>query len=121
MKIYFEDGRLLPQDMLPFQYNYKVDATNGYSNCENTLRLIRARKPNSVVYTNMITALSNFYAWNDELEAPEIYMRDDHSKEFVRIDKLAGGQIRRSQNVMAMYRAGVFGNIYEVNLNEAVD
>lgn len=119
MKIYFEDGQLLPQSMLPFKYNHKVDASNGYSDCENALRWIKENDPESVVYTNQITALSNFYAWNKALKVPEIYMRDD-SKKFVRIDELAHGEIRCSQNVMAMYRAGVFGNIsiYEVNTNE---
>ena len=118
MKIYFEDGRLLPQMVLPFEYDYKVDAVEGYSSCENFLRFILAVNPESVVYTNMITALSNFYAWNKELQAPEIYMRND-SNDFVRIDELAHGKIRCSQNVMAMYRAGMFGNIsiedHEVN------
>lgn len=110
MKVYFEDGQLLPQSMLPFKYNYKIDAANGYSCCEVILRKIHENDPKSVIYTNTITALSNFYAWNEELKVPEIYMRDDSSK-FIRIDKLAQGKIRRAQNVMAMYRAGVFGNI----------
>lgn len=110
MKVYFEDGQLLPQSKLPFKYNYKIDAANGYSYCEIMLREIRKNDPKSVIYTNMITALSNFYAWNEELKVPEIYMRDDSSK-FIRIDKLAQGEIRRAQDVMAMYRAGVFGNI----------
>ena len=30
MKVYFEDGQLLPQSMLPFKYNYKIDAANIY-------------------------------------------------------------------------------------------
>lgn len=110
MKVYFEDGQLLPQSMLPFKYNYKIDAANGYSCCDVMLRRISENDPKGVIYTNMVTALSNFYAWDEELKAPEIYMRDDSSK-FVRIDKLAQGKIRRAQNVMAMYRAGVFGNI----------
>lgn len=110
MKIYFENGRLLPQFMLPFKYDYHVDAADGYSCCENTLRSIKRICPESVVYTNMITALSNFYAWNEKLKTPEIYMRNDSGK-FVRIDELAHGKIRCSQNVMAMYRAGVFGNV----------
>lgn len=111
MKIYFENGQLLPWYLLPFKYDHRVDATNGYSFCENTLDNIRKSNPESVVYTNMITALSNFYAWNNELKTSEIYMRNDSNK-FVRIDELAGGKIRCSQNVMAMYRAGMFGNIY---------
>ena len=123
MKIYFENGQLLPPHMLPFRYDHHIDAGEGYSFCEEALRWIKRNEPESVVYTNMITALSNFYAWNMELKAPEIYMRND-AKKFVRIDELHGN-IRMSQNVMAMYRAGMFGNIpyedFEVNANETMD
>ena len=110
MKIYFENGYLLPKSELPFERNYSINAGCGYSYCENTLRYLNKYYPESVVYTNMVTALSNFYAWNDELGAPEIYMRNE-SGEFVRIDELAKGKIRRAQNVMAMYLSGVFGNV----------
>jgi hypothetical protein len=117
MKIYFEDGQLLPQSMLPFKYHYKVDAYIGYSDCENALRWIKENDNDSVVYTNQITALSSFYAWNAELKTHEIYMRND-SKEFVRIDELADRELRCAQNVMAMYRAGVFGNIHIYDLDK---
>lgn len=110
MKIYFENGRLLSYVKLPAERYYIVNARDGYSPCEETLRWIKDNDPEAVVYTNQITALSNFYAWNDELNAPEIYMRNEEC-EFTRIDELAYGKIRRSQNVMAMFRAGVFGNI----------
>ena len=68
----------------------------------------------------MVTALSNFYAWSVELGVPEIYMRDN-SKKFVRIDELYGGRIRIHQNVMGMYRSGVFGNILRGDDDEALD
>lgn len=110
MQIYFENGPLLPKSKLSFEYDYAVDAGGGYSYCENTLRFILRTDPGSVVYTNMITALSNFYAWNNALKTSEIYIRND-SDVFVRIDELSHGKIRCSQNVMAMYRAGMFGNI----------
>jgi hypothetical protein len=110
MKIYFEDGQLIPKSMLPFEYDHKVDAADGYSFCENAMWWLFKNDPNSVVYTNMVTALSNTFAWNEKEKAPEIYMRNKN-KEFTRIDKLAQGQIRYAQNVSAMYRAGVFGNI----------
>ena len=110
MKIYFENGRLLSQSELPFKYDCYVNAGDGYSFCENALHAINRICPDSVVYTNMITALSNSYAWNNELKTPEIYMRND-SGVFTRIDELAKGPIRYAQNVMAMYRAGVFGNV----------
>lgn len=120
MKIYFENGQLLPQDMLPFKYDHKIDAGEGYSYCENAMWWLRDNEPNSVVYTNMVTVLSNTFAWNKEENAPDIYMRDDNRK-FTRIDKLSQGQIRYAQNVCAMYRAGVFGNILGRYGNEALD
>lgn len=110
MKIYFEDGQLLPQSMLPFKYDHAIDAGEGYSYCENAMWWLRDHEPNSIVYTNMVTILSNTFAWNEKEKTPEIYMRNEN-KEFTRIDKLACGQIRYAQNVSAMYRAGVFGNI----------
>ena len=115
MKIYFENGRLLPQPMLPFHFNRKIDAAEGYSYCEDLMWKLKETNPDCVVYTNMVTLLSNTYAWNKELGVPEIYMRNDNG-EFTRIDKLAQGQIRYAQNVMAMYRAGVFGNIWEEHM-----
>lgn len=110
MKIYFEDGQLLPQSMLSFKYDHAIDAGEGYSYCENAMWWLHDHEPNSVVYTNMVTILSNTFAWNEALKVPEIYMRNVN-KEFTRIDELACGQIRYAQNVSAMYRAGVFGNI----------
>lgn len=120
MKIYFEDGQLLPQYKLPFKYDHKIDAGEGYSYCENAMWWLRDNEPNSVVYTNMVTVLSNTFSWNEKEKAPEIYMRNEN-KEFTRIDKLAGGRIRYAQNVSAMYRAGVFGNILGSDVNEALD
>lgn len=120
MKIYFEDGQLIPRDMLPFQYDHKVDAGEGYSFCENAMWWLLKNDPNSVVYTNMVTVLSNTFAWNKNENVPEIYMRNEN-KEFTRIDKLARGQIRYAQNVSAMYRSGVFGNILGRYDNETLD
>lgn len=120
MKIYFEDGQLLPQSMLQFKFDHQIDASEGYSYCEDALRWIDKNDPEGTVYTNMVTALSNSYTWNNELGAPEIYMRDN-SKKFVRIDELYGGRIRVSQNVMAMYRSGLFGNILRSDEDETLD
>ena len=120
MKIYFEDGQLCSPHNLPFKYDHKIDAGEGYSFCENAMWWLLKNEPTSVVYTNMVTILSNTFAWNEKEKAPEIYMRDAN-KEFTRIDKLAQGQIRYAQNVSAMYRAGVFGNILERYDDETLD
>lgn len=106
--------------MLPFKYDNRIDAGEGYSYCENSMWWLLENEPNNVVYTNMVTVLSNTFAWNEEEKTPDIYMRDDNGK-FTRIDVLARGQIRYAQNVMAMYRAGVFGNILERYDYETLD
>ena len=111
MKIYFEDGQVRLPNTLPFKYDHLVDAGEGYSFCEYALKWILENDPESVVYTNHLGALSNCFVWNNKENAPEIYMRRNYTDEFVRVDVLAGGRIRRAQNVMAMYRAGVFGNV----------
>lgn len=111
MKIYFEDGQVRLPNTLPFKYDHLVDAGEGYSFCEYALKWILENDPESVVYTNHLGALSNSLTWNPEEKAPEIYMRRNHTNEFVRIDVLANGPVRRGQNVMAMYMGGVFGNV----------
>lgn len=111
MIIYFEDGQLRSPANLPFHCDHTIDAGEGYSYCECALQWIDENDPESAVYTNHLGALSNCFAWNQKENAPEIYMRRNGTNEFVRIDILAGCRIRRAQNVMALYRAGVLGNV----------
>jgi hypothetical protein len=113
MKIYFEDGKLLPQDMLPFKYDHKIDAGEGYSYCEDALQYLRANEPRSVVYTNTITALCNIFAWNRDYGVFEIYMRCENDNAFHRIDKLTQRELREAHNIMKMYMANEFGNLLE--------
>lgn len=108
MKIYFEDGQLLPQYMLSFQYDYKIDAGEGYSYCDDALEWIRVNAPQSIVYTNMITALHREYAWNDDCRVFEIYMRCGKDKTWHRIDELTPRELRQAHNIMHMYMANEF-------------
>ena len=111
MKIYFEDGQILPQSMLPFKYNHKIDAADGYSYCDDALYWICKNEPNSVVYTNALSALYNGYVWNEDLNVPELYIRPRANyKEFVRVDKLTNRELREGHNLMKMYMANEFGN-----------
>jgi hypothetical protein len=112
MKIYFEDGQLLPQDMLPFKYDHKVDAGEGYSYCDYALDYIQQTDPCSVVYTNMLTALDHIYAWNGDYGVFEIYMRCGKDRAWYRIDKLTQRELREPHNIMKMYIANEFRNIW---------
>lgn len=106
MKIYFEDGELHRPNSIDFKYNYIIDAGRGYSKNNSLLELIKLVDDNATVYTNSLIALNNKFAWNEELEVPEIYLiRDD---KFVRIDELTERLLREGHNIMKMYISGEF-------------
>ena len=89
MKIYFEDGRL---DNPPF-CDYHVNAAEGVRANIFKLDAIKEKEPNSVIYTNSIFAFDNTYAWDNELNRPEIYIRDS-SGEFKNITEFTSRQLR---------------------------
>lgn len=111
MKIYFEDGKLQDRYDLPFLYDKAIDAGDGYSKGDNelliALKYTSKSRPNYKIYTNLITALSNEYAWNEELQVPDIYIRNKRG-EFTRVDKLTNRELRQGHNIMKMYMAGEF-------------
>ena len=107
MKIYFEDGELRGVlDEIPYSF-LPLDATYGFSFCDNFLYKIKQINYDAVIYTNMITALRNEYAWNEELKVPEIYIRNKNGV-FTRIDELTAKELREGHNIMRMYIAGAF-------------
>ena len=112
MKIYFEDGQLLPQSMLPFKYDHKIDAGEGYSYCDDALEYLRVNDPCGVVYTNMISALYNRYAWNRDYGCFEIYMRCKEDNAFHLIQELTQRELREAHNIMKMYMANEFRTLY---------
>ena len=120
MKIYFEDGQLLPKSMLPFKCDHIVDAADGYSDCENAFEWILYNDCRSVVYTNMITALCNKYAWNGDYGVFEIYMRCGKDKKFYMVQELTQRELRSAHNIMKLYMNGEFRKVW-VNKSEAVD
>ena len=108
MKIYFEDGELRPfWSEIHYKIDVVIDAKFGYSFCEDMLLRFKHNNYDAVIYTNMITALSNEYAWNKELEVPEIYIRNKDGI-FTRIDELTGRELKEGHNIMKMYIAGEF-------------
>lgn len=108
MKIYFEDGKLERPNSIDFKYGYMVDAGWGFTQNDSMLDFIRITDNNASVYTNSLVALDNRLAWNEELNAPEIYLwRND---KFVRIDQLTNRELREGHNIMKMYIAGEFGD-----------
>ena len=112
MKIYFEDGQLLPQHMLPFKYDHKIDAGEGYSYCDDALEYLCANDPCSVVYTNTVTALHNRYAWNRDYSCFEIYMRCKEDNAFHLIQELTQRELREAHNIMKMYMANEFRKLH---------
>lgn len=106
MKIYFEDGELIKEN-IPCDCNNVIDARWGFSYCVDVLERIKRYAYNYNVYTNSIISLDNRYAWNKELEVPEIYIRNKDGV-FTRIDKLTDRWLREGHNIMKMYIAGEF-------------
>ena len=103
MRIYFEDGRL---ENPPF-CDYAKDAAEGMRANISKLDIIKEKEPDSVIYTNSIFAFCNTYAWDNELNRPEIYIRDS-SGEFKNITEFTGRQLKEGHNLAKLYIAGEF-------------
>lgn len=110
MKVYFEDGELRSTDTLPIGHYVIINATSGASRNIALLDDLKKTEPNATIYTNSIFAFSNIYAWNEELKAPEIYIRSGQHMTFTRIDKLTTRELREGHNLAKMYLAGEFDN-----------
>lgn len=110
MKIYFEDGELVSSGYLPIDRYIVVNAGSGVNTNIKVLDDIKEYNPNAVVYTNSIFAFSNIYAWNEELEVPEVYIRTGKDGIFTRIDYLTDKELRFAHNLAKMYVAGTFSN-----------
>jgi hypothetical protein len=124
MKIYFEDGNLRGYTSkstgIPEIVNLTLNACHGVTENIEVLEDIHEVHPDFVIYTNSIFAFNNMYAWNEELKAPEIFIRAGESGQWVRIDKLTNRELRRAHNLAHMYVAGEFENkraIYNDNVS----
>lgn len=109
MKIYFEDGPLIPFEPEP-DCEFRIDAANGHSFCENRLRTAKEHYPDCAIYTNSLVALDNRFVWNDELKVPELYLRDRKTCKFVRVDELTDRELREGHALMKMYINRAFDN-----------
>ena len=110
MKIYFEDGQLIPYSPDTSHCEFRIDAANGTSFCENRLETALRFYPNCTIYTNSLLALNNKYVWDDKNKVPELYVRDSKTVKFERIDRLTDKEIRKAHNLMQMYINGAFDN-----------
>lgn len=108
MKIYFEDGELQHSSLLPVMPKYEVHANKGVTDNIELLDLILEKDTDAVVYTNSIFAIYSLYAWNDELDVPDIYIRAGNDGKWVRIDKLTNRTLKPGHNLAKMYVAGEF-------------
>lgn len=115
MKIYFEDGKLQDVALIKFEtgcdFDFTVDAANGYSFCEDRFEITKRFHPECSIYTNSLMALDNRYVWNDQLGVPELYLRHKDTCVFTRIDKLTTRELRQGHNLMKMYMAGEFDSL----------
>lgn len=107
MKIYFEDGSLRDYHQLPIKPLFILDASDGTTYRE-FLDSILVNHPDAIVYTNSIAAFNNKYAWNDQLELPEIYVRAGEYLIFTRIDKVTDKKLNKTDNLAKMYMDGEF-------------
>ena len=110
MRIYFEDGGLRNGEEQRLGCDISIDAGDGYSNNNRILEILDKKtfdRNRVSVYTNSLVAISNSYCWNDETNRPEIYFRSPKTGDFVHVYELTNAKIRRSQNLLAMYRSGV--------------
>jgi hypothetical protein len=114
MKIYFEDGPLLTRKFLQ-PYYHIIDAGFGYGYTRHELELIQKleekRDAHIVVYTNAPIAFSNIYAWDEEAQVPQIYIRDNKNGIFTRIDEMTERELRPGHNLWRLYEANEFGNL----------
>lgn len=108
MKIYFEDGLLRHRINVEFDYNYRIDAKNGVSECRRALNTFLEFRPDCSIYTNSIIALSSKYAWDQINGVPNIFIRHGKDKKFVRIDTLVNQHIDFTDNILQMYLEGEF-------------
>ena len=113
MKIFFEDGSLkinngisLVEEQAPIIVEADWGITNNLRQL-NSLRVHEELSEKVVVYTNSIVAFDNKYAWNAELEVPEIYIRTQ-DRGFVRLDELTNRKLRENNNLLNLYLAGEF-------------
>lgn len=112
MKIYFEDGKLPLSYNIPIDHCLIIDAVNGASQNITELDMIKEKDPSATIYTNSILALNNKYAWNKELDVPEIYIRSEGTTGiFTRIDKLTDRELREGHDIAKMYINGEFSNL----------
>ena len=111
MKIYFEDGELCNICQLSFTPDFVLDASKGVSRNLSELDGIAEYHPDSIIYTNSILALDNRYAWNKELQLPEVYIRAGEHMTFTRIDNLTPRKLTEGHNLAKLYLSGEFGSI----------
>lgn len=109
MKVYFEDGALIPFES-DNDCDFWIDAANGHSFCEYRLRIAKEHYPDCAIYTNSLVALDNRFVWNDKLKVPELYLRDRKTLKFVRVDELTDRELREGHALMKMYINGAFDN-----------
>lgn len=108
MKIYFEDGKLVGLKRLPVTPDYVMNAADGVTENLKLLDILSTTQPDCVIYTNSILAFSNRYAWNQNLQLPEIWIRDHAHGLFTNITNFTERELREGRNLAHLYINGEF-------------
>lgn len=108
MKVYFEDGKLVDVKQLSVVPDFVIDAADGVTACINLLDNLDKYRRDCVIYTNSIFAFSNRYAWNEKLQLPEIFIRDNEHGLFTNITNFTKRELREGHNLAKLYVGGEF-------------
>lgn len=107
MRIYFEDGKLLPISLADIGKCHILDAAYGPSACKKDLDLYCRVCPQDSVYTNYLGAMSFDYSWDKENDRCECYIRNSNGY-WTNIQNMTNRELRFAHNVPKMYMAGEF-------------
>ena len=107
MRIYFEDGKLLPISLADVGKYLVVDATYGPTACEKDLAWYSRRYPRDAIYTNYLGAMSFDYSWDKENDRCECYIRNSDGY-WINIQNMTSRELCFSHNIPKLYMAGEF-------------
>lgn len=112
LKIYFEDGSLCAPN---FKYDCKIDAAEGCSANRRAFIACQKTNPDSIIYTNSTIVLEqSYYAWNDNCNEFDIFVREGADQEFMRINEAFGHRIFSGARIDVLLFSGIYRRVSEI-------